>query len=111
MESTRKPTIQEEWLLELLVEKSSVEIPKDWKEGLVVRPMNDGGMGSLYLFPHGKIIEGRVLGEQVSDFQFMDIDGIEVIVSLNVDSDGNLFELDIWKTDFGKLIKFPCDLY
>lgn len=107
MELSRKPTIQEERLLDLLVKKSSIAIPENWKDGLLVRPMDDEGMGSLYLFPQGKVIEGRVLGEQISDFQFTDLDGIEVIASLNVDNNGNLFELDIWKTDFGKLLKFP----
>ncbi|MGV8094872.1 MAG: hypothetical protein AB2L24_23720 [Mangrovibacterium sp.] len=107
MELNRKPTSQEERLLEILVKKSSIAIPENWKDGLLVRPMNDGGMGSLHLFPQGKVIEGRVLGEQVSDFQFTDLDGVEVIASLNVDNDGNLFELDIWKTDFGKLLEFP----
>lgn len=107
MELSRKPTIQEERLLELLVKKSSIAIPENWKDGLLVCPMDDGEMGSLYLFPQGKVIEGRVLGEQISDFQFTDLDGVEVIASLNVDNNGNLFELDIWKTDFGKLLKFP----
>jgi hypothetical protein len=107
MEFIRKPTIQEERLLELLVKKSSITISENWKDGLLVRPMKDGKMGSLYLFPQGKVIEGRVLGEQVSDFQFADLDGVEVIASLNLDNNGNLFELDIWKTDFGKLLKFP----
>ncbi len=73
----------------------------------MVRSMNDGMMGSLYLFPQGKTIAGRKFGKQISDFQFTDVDGIEVIVSLNVDEDGDLFELDIWKTDFGKLKKLP----
>ncbi len=107
MELNRKPTIQEERLLELLVKKSSIAIPENWKDGLLVRPMDDGEMGSLYLFPQGKMIEGRRLGKQISDFQFTDLDGVEVIASLNVDNNGNLFELDIWKTDFEKLLKFP----
>ncbi len=107
MELSRKPTIQEERLIETLVKKSSVTITDNWKDGLLVRPMDDGEMGSLYLFPQGKVIEGRVLGEQVSDFQFKDLDEIEVIASLNLDNAGNLFELDIWKTDFGKLLKLP----
>ncbi len=105
MELNRKPTIQEERLIEILLQKSFLEIPKDWKEGLMVRPMDDGTMGSLYLYPQGKIITDRKFGKQISDFQFTDVDGVEVIASLNVDSDGNLLELDIWKTDFGKLIK------
>lgn len=107
MELNRKPTLQEERLLELLVKKSSIAIPKNWKEELLVYPMDDGEMGSLRLFPKGKITEGKILGEQVSDFQFTDLDGVEVIVSLNVDNEGNLFELDIWKTDFGQILKLP----
>lgn len=107
MELNRKPTIQEERLLELLIKKSSLVLPDNWRDNLLVRPMDDGNMGSLYLFPNGEIIENRILGEQVSEFQFTDLDGVEVIVSLNIDVNGKLFELDIWKTDFGKLIKFP----
>ncbi len=107
MALNREPTFQEEKLLELLVRKSSILLPDDWKKGLLVCPMDDGGMGSLYLFPKGKLIGERLFGEQVSDFQFTDTDGVIVIVSLNVDKEGNLFELDIWKTDFGKLLKIP----
>lgn len=107
MELTRNPTIQEERLLELLVKKSSMPILENWKDGLLVQPMDDGDMGSLYLFPKGKVTEGREFGEQISDFQFTDLDGVEVIASLNVDKNGNLLELDIWKTNFGKLSEFP----
>ena len=107
MELSRKPTKDEERLIELLVKTSSVIISDNWKDGLLVRPMDDGKMGSLYLFPQGNLTEGRELGEQVSDFQFTDMDGIEVIASLNIDNAGNLFELDIWKTDFGILLKLP----
>jgi len=82
-------------------------MPKNWKEGLLVSPMDDEEMGSLRLFPKDNITEVRVFGKQVSDFQFTDLDGVEVIASLNIDNEGNLFELDIWKTDFGKLLKLP----
>lgn len=107
MELNRKPTLQEEKLLELLIRKSSYTFPENWKENLLVRAMDDGEMGSLYLFPKGEIKKDRIFGEQISEFQFTDQDGVEIIASLNIDDNGNLFELDIWKTDFGKLIKFP----
>ena len=103
----RLPTSQEERLIKLLVEKSCLPIPLSWKEGLMVCPMNDGMMGSLYLFPKGAVVHGRKFGKQISSLQFTDADGVEVLVSLNVDRRGNLFELDIWKTNFEKLIKFP----
>jgi len=40
-------------------------------------------------------------------FSFTDNDGVRVIASLNMDSNGNLFEMDIWKTDFSSLINIP----
>ncbi len=107
MDYNRKPTLQEEKLLELLIKESTKVICEHWKDGLMVCPMDDGKMGSLYLFPKGKMIEGRVFGEQVSEFQFTDLDEVTVIASLNLDSDGNLFELDVWKIDFSNLLKFP----
>jgi hypothetical protein len=73
----------------------------------MVKPMDDGGMGSLFLFPNEGIITNRMLGEQVSEFEFFDKDGIKVIASLNIDQEGNLFELDIWKTDYSPLIELP----
>lgn len=110
MQLSRKPTVQEARVLELLVAKSHRQIPLDWKEDLLVCPMDDGGMGSLRLFPRGEIVEGRVFGEQVSCFQFNDRDGIPVLASLYLDSNGNLFELDVWKVNYGALINFPDDL-
>lgn len=106
----RRLTSQEERLLELLIEKASIKLPANWKESLIVRFMDDGGMGSLYLFPEGVIKENRVLGKQVSEYQFKDKDGVDVIASLNVDDAGELFELDIWKTDFNPLISTPDTL-
>lgn len=107
MDLNRKPTELEEKLLKRLIIKSSRVFPQDCLKGLFVRPMEDGGMGSLYLFPENKEAKDRLLGEQVSDFQFTDLDGVEVIASLNVDTNGNLFELDIWKADFSRLINLP----
>ncbi len=107
MELNRKPTKQEERLLEILVDKSGIRFPENWKSELLVRSMDKDGMGGLYLFPHGQIVEGRLFGTQISELQFADLDGVQVIASLYLDTNEDLFELDIWKTDFGKLLKFP----
>ena len=48
-----------------------------------------------------------MFGKQVSELQFVDQDGIDVLVSLYVDTQGEIFELDVWKTDFSQLIRFP----
>jgi len=110
MESNRKPSPQEIKLLELLIQKASVNFLSDWKSNLLVSPMNDEGMGSLLLFPNGEAKENRLLGERVSEYQFKDEDGVEVIASLNVDDNGELFELDMWRTDFNPLINIPSNL-
>ena len=107
MESSRKAFLQEEKLLEFLIQKASINFPSDWKYNLLVQPMNDGGMGSLLLFPDGITKKKRLLGDQVSEHHFKDEDGVEVIASLNVDDEGKLFELDIWKTDFSPLLSIP----
>ena len=108
MESSRKPSQDERRLLEFLVQKATVKFPSNWNTNLFVKPLNDEGMGSLLLLPEGVVIDSnRLLGEQVSEYQFADEDGVEVIASLNIDDAGRLFELDIWKTDFSPLIGIP----
>ncbi|HRP03179.1 MAG TPA: hypothetical protein PLE30_11080 [Candidatus Kapabacteria bacterium] len=103
----RKPNKQEIQLIELLIKKADNWLPNNWKDELMVCPLDDGAMGSLRLIPNILIKEDRIFGEQVSDFQFTDLDGVEVIASLNLDTEGHLYELDIWKTDFGRLLKLP----
>lgn len=104
----RKASFQEELLLEFLIEKASTNISNNWKSQLLVASMNDGEMGSLYLYPtQDSISNQRKFGSQVSECQFKDKDGIMVSASLNVDTQNLLFELDIWKVDFSKLIRLP----
>ncbi|WP_304064870.1 DUF6984 family protein [Pedobacter glucosidilyticus] len=105
MELIRKPTRQEEGLIKFLITKAFKNI--NIGQELLVRSMNDGNMGGLYLYPFGIIDKKRFLGELVSECQFIDEDGVKVIASLNVDQDGQIFEVDIWKTDFSPLIKIP----
>ena len=107
MQLNRKIMPQEEKLLVMLVNKASIKLSPNWKENLLVRPMPDGAMGSLYLFPEGVINIQRLFGKQVSEYHFIDEDGVKVIASLNVDDKGELLELDIWKTDFRPLLKIP----
>lgn len=111
MEHKRKLTSQEKNLINLLITKSKISFPDDWDKNLSVIPMQDGKMGSLYLIPNNIINRERKFGKQISDIQFNDLDGIEVIASLNLDEEGELFELDMWKTNYSKLIAIPIDLF
>jgi hypothetical protein len=103
----RNPTKDEIRLLERLISKASKIIPDNWSNKLKVSKMNDGDMGSLLLFPNEKIKKDRIFGDRISEIQFIDSDGVEVLASLNIDRDGDLFEPDIWKIDFSKLVNFP----
>ncbi|MEG2802620.1 hypothetical protein [Stenotrophomonas sp.] len=66
-----------------------------------VEDMDDGGMGSIR-FVSDKL--DRHLGEELVRKVFLDEDGVEVIVTLSLDNDGDLFELDIWKVDFSPVV-------
>jgi len=73
--------------------------------------MDDGGMGSLRLATDEALQQPRrLMGRRAAELQFIDADGVTVLASLNLDQNGELLELDIWKTDFSPLIQIPDDL-
>jgi hypothetical protein len=74
--------------------------------------MDDGGMGSLRLATDEGLQQqpGRLTGRRAAELQFIDADGVPVLASLNLDQNGELLEIDIWKTDFSPLIRIPDDL-
>jgi hypothetical protein len=89
-------------LVEYLLAKAGLEAATD---RLRVEPMDDGGMGSLRFEsdtpdPH--------FGKELAACEFEDEDGVLVSVTLNVDRGGKLFELDVWKTDFNALRRWPA---
>ena len=43
----------EEWLLHHLINNAAPNFIQNWKGDFMVKPMDDGGMGSLLLFPNG----------------------------------------------------------
>jgi hypothetical protein len=96
----RLPTETELELIEKLIVKANIFYSDEWKSTLLVRPYNDDGMGSLLLIPMGIEKIERSFGKTVSEIQFNDIDGVNILVSLNLDSENRLYELDIWKVDF-----------
>jgi hypothetical protein len=72
---------------------------------LWVQEMPDGGMGSLYICKLTKDASDRRFGRRISELLLNDADGVTIIASLNVDRDGDLYELDVWKTNFAPLIR------
>ena len=75
--------------------------------GILVQDMSDGGMGSIRFCQAASISDKRRLGSQIAEGAFRDVDGVPVSVTLNLDHQGELFELDLFKGDFSKLINYP----
>lgn len=67
----------------------------------LVEDMKDGGMGRL------RFNRERQFGKKIAEAEFTDEDGIPVSAVINLDDNGELFELDIWKTDFSPLKRYP----
>ncbi|RYX87687.1 hypothetical protein EON73_00855 [bacterium] len=70
---------------------------------LIVEEMNDGGMGSLKFVSSTE----KGFGKEIGEITLSDLDGVPVSFALNLDREGKLYELDVFKADFSKLKKFP----
>jgi hypothetical protein len=105
---TREPTSAERQLIALLAERAKppLSVPPRWLDDVLVMEMADGRMGSLRLILSSSA-EHQQFGATVAEYSFEDEDGMSVLVSLNVDSHGLPFELDVWKKDFSPLIRLP----
>ncbi|WP_082354231.1 DUF6984 family protein [Marinagarivorans algicola] len=105
----RKPTKDENKLINYLLEKFNSSSLISECESFLVSSMDDGGMGSLKLYPKGLLSEfdGRVFGSELGDCHFNDEDGVKVIATIYLDEEGCLFELDMWKQGDEPLIQIP----
>lgn len=63
------------------------------------------GIGSLRFINH---MPNRRLGERIASTQFLDEDGVPVLVALYLDQAGELYELDCWKADDSPLLRIPA---
>lgn len=65
----------------------------------------DGGMGSIRLTDRSD--RARKMGRELVTAHYIDTDGVPVIISINLDENGRLFEVDFWKIDFSPLKLYP----
>lgn len=99
----RLPLPAEYALLAALVSASGIDKLSVQLGTVFVQAMNDGGMGSLRFVGAA----GCRFGGKVAEAEFKDEDGTLVLATLYVDQYGDLFELDIFKGDFNRLISIP----
>jgi hypothetical protein len=93
---------EEQDLILFLLSKAQGEKPGLLPAALVT-DMQDGGMGSI-LFLSDDL---RRFGRELISAQYRDSDGTLVSIALNLDEQGDLFELDFWKVDFSSLKRYP----
>jgi hypothetical protein len=67
--------------------------------------LSTNGIGSLRFLNH---MPNRRLGEKIAGTQFLDEDGVPVLVALYLDQEGELYELDCWKADETPLRRIPA---
>ena len=73
-----------------------------------VTDMQDGGIGSIRFLSADRSI--RKFGNQIAASEYIDEDGVLVSITINTDNQGDLFEVDFWKTDFSVLRRYPNPL-
>lgn len=94
-------TETERYLVKFLLQKIHRE--DLYNEMLQVIEIKDG-MGSLYFCRSDKLRGQRKMGSQLIVYEMKDFDEIPISISINIDKDNQLFELDVWKVDFSKPI-------
>ncbi|QES88569.1 DUF6984 family protein [Rhizosphaericola mali] len=73
---------------------------------LNVKDMQDGQMGSIK-FIYDNNTQKRMFSKQIEEIEFTDKDNIPILVTINIDQFGDLYEVDIWKVDFSQVINYP----
>lgn len=105
----RSPSHEEHRLLSVLGHAALKDGVASWLSNLKVRSLEDGGMGSLEL-AHSDVGQDSGNIKRLAALQFVDVDGVVVVVSLNADSRGVPIELDVWKSDFSRVQAVPPSL-
>ena len=102
----RKPTEDEDTLIRSLIAKANIDFRMNVILGnYFVQAMKDGRMGSLQIIPDCLPSKSdRKVGPMISELHATDLDSIEVVVSLFLDTDNIPYELDIWKVDFTPIV-------
>ena len=72
---------------------------------ILVEEVTNEEIGTIRFLEVGRGNENRVFGQKLSETIVIDKDNVQILVSLIVDNSDNLFELEIWKTNFEPILK------
>ena len=101
MSQTRKIRENEKELIIFLLEKLNLNII-DYPINEEVFEYEGGKMGSISLNNNPDDYAGDLI-----QVEYVDTDNIPVMITLTHNAEGQLLDLDFWKTDFSKLLKYP----
>ena len=101
MNQTRKIRQNERDLILFLLEKLNLNVA-DYPINEDVFEYEGGKMGSISLNNNPDAYAGDLI-----QVEYIDTDNTPVMITLTHDTEGQLLDLDFWKTDFSKLLKYP----
>jgi hypothetical protein len=102
MNQTRKIRQSERDLIVFLLEKLNLNLA-DYPINEEVFEYEGGKMGSISLNNNPDAYAGDLI-----QVEYIDTDNTPVMITLTHDTEGQLLDLDFWKTDFSKLLKYPA---
>ena len=102
MSQTRKIRENEKELIIFLLEKLNLNVA-GYPINEEVFEYEGGKMGSISLNNNPDTYAGDLI-----QVEYIDTDNTPVMITLTHDLEGQLLDLDFWKTDFSKLLKYPA---
>ncbi len=101
MNQTRKIRQNEKAIIIFLLEKLNLNVI-DYPINEDVFEYEGGKMGSISLNNNPDSYAGDLI-----QVEYIDTDKTPVMITLTHDDEGQLLDLDFWKTDFSQLLKYP----
>jgi hypothetical protein len=102
MAEKRKIRENEQNLILFLLKKLGLKL-ENYPINEEVEEYEDGKMGSISMGnPELSPYDGDLI-----QANYIDSDGINVVITLTKDTNNQLLDLDFWKVDFSKLITYP----
>lgn len=99
----RKLREEEKRLITDMLSEKIIDLTNAEIDSALVIDLNDGNMGSIrFIYDTDSTYQA-----QIASAEYADSDGAIVSIAINTNTQGNLYEIDFWKTDFSALLKYP----
>ena len=93
---------EEKKIIEFLIRIKGFSI-EDYPISENVHEYEGGIMGSISM----QESDGSNYSHDLIQANYVDVDNTRVVITLTIDKEGKLLDLDFWKEDFSKLILYP----